>query len=191
MDVQCLSLCTTISGGRAESWVYPFPPPAFIIYVQSISLSTSGSADVEGVPMCGLWTCRVYPCVDVQGVSSSVDKWTMDMRCLQCGHTGCTVFLSIKSAMFSCRMYSSSPPSAVWTCRVYPPYRQQCRRAGCILLTASSVDVQGVSSLPSAVLTCRVYPPYRQQCRHAGCNLLTVSSVDMQGVSVTSLPSAV
>jgi hypothetical protein len=67
---------------------------------------------------------------------------------------------------------------------VYRPYRQQCIRAGCILLTVSSVDVQGVSSLPPAVYTCRVYPPYRQQCRRAaGCILLTITSIHVHGIS--------
>jgi hypothetical protein len=157
--------------GREGSWVYRV----------SLSITTSRIYVGECIPFhqrqCGrwgyythVWTCRVYPCVDVQGVSifttSTVDKWTMDMRGASF-FTACSVdiqgvFLSIKSAMFSCRMYSS-PPSTVWTCRVYsstkqigwtwgyPPYHQQCRLAGCILLTVSSVDVQGVSSLPSAV----------------------------------------
>ncbi len=57
------------------------------------------------------------------------------------------------------RRVNPFPSPAVWTCRVYPPHRLQCGRAGCI---------------------------HQQllQCERAECISTPTSKVDMQGVSL-------
>jgi hypothetical protein len=88
----------------------------------------------------------------------------------------CRVYLLPPPALWSCRVYPFPQP-AVWTRRVYPFHSQQYGRAGCILSTASSMDVQVVSFPQLAVWTCRVYPFHRQQYGRRTCRVYP-SSMD-------------
>ncbi len=148
------SILTTTT--RPAFTIYPFPPPSVWmcrvlgvslsittsrIYVQSVSFSTTGRR-------CGLgcihaWMCRVY-------LSTPLAVWTCEGPLFTvCSVDIQGVFLSLVINVAMQHIFLSIISSVLWTCRVYSstmPSAWTCTR------TISSVDVQSVSFLPPCVI---------------------------------------